>query len=168
MKSKLLPILLIVLIVLNGVLIFMLLKKPHEKGSQNRNQRNFLTEQLQFSVVQKEQFNTLEKPHKENVKAFDAEIRRNKDFLFRSFSKKNFKSDSITKILGTISGNKEAEVFHFFQKVRNLCNEEQLKSFDDIIMKALHNGNRRPPMDERTHSPMKRNHPPRDERRPPR
>ena len=64
----------------------MLLKKPHEKGSQNRNQRNFLTEQLQFSVVQKEQFNTPEQPHKENMNAFDAQIKRNKNFLFRSFS----------------------------------------------------------------------------------
>lgn len=162
MKSKLLPILLIVLIVLNGVLIFMLLKKPHEKGSQNRNQRNFLTEQLQFSVVQKEQFNTLEQPHKENMNAFDAQIKRNKNFLFRSFSEKNFNSDSITSTIGRIVAKKESEVFHFFQKVRNLCNEEQLKSFDDIIMKALHNGKRRPPMDERTQSPMKRNHPPRD------
>ncbi|CAI8323198.1 MAG: Uncharacterised protein [Polaribacter sp. SA4-10] len=162
MKSKLLPILLIVLIVLNGVLIFMLFKKPHEKGSQNRNQRNFLTEQLQFSVVQKEQFNTLEQPHKENMNAFDAQIKRNKNFLFRSFSEKNFNSDSITSTIGRIVAKKESEVFHFFQKVRNLCNEEQLKSFDDIIMKALHNGKRRPPMDERTQSPMKRNHPPRD------
>lgn len=162
MKSKLLPILLIVFIVLNGVLIFMLLKKPHEKGSQNRNQRNFLTEQLQFSVVQKEQFNTLEQPHKENMNAFDAQIKRNKNFLFRSFSEKNFNSDSITSTIGRIVAKKESEVFHFFQKVRNLCNEEQLKSFDDIIMKALHNGKRRPPMDERTQSPMKRNHPPRD------
>jgi hypothetical protein len=168
MKSKLLPLFLIVLIVLNGVLIFMLLKKPHEKEPQNRNRRSFLTEQLHFSVVQKEQFNALEQPHKENMNAFDAQIKRNKNFLFRSFLEKNFNSDSITTTIGRIVAKKEVEVFHFFQKVRNLCNEEQLKSFDDIIMKALHNGKRRPPMDERTHPPMKRNHPARDGGRPPR
>jgi hypothetical protein len=168
MKSKLLPIFLIILIVLNGVLIFILLKKPHEKGPQNKSQRNFLTEQLQFSTIQKEQFKDIEQPHKEHMTAFDAETRRNKDFLFCSFSKKNFKSDSITKILGTISGNKEAEVFHFFQKVRNICNDEQLKTFDDIILRALHNGKRKPPMDGRIPPPMKRKHPPRDGRMPPR
>ncbi|MDA9339435.1 hypothetical protein N9Q68_00530 [Polaribacter sp.] len=168
MKTKLLPIFLIILIVLNGVLIFMLLKKPHEKGPQNRSQRNFLTEQLQFSTIQKEQFKDIEQPHKEHMTAFDVQIKRNKGFLFRSFSEKNFNSDSITTAIGMIAAKKEAEVFHFFQKVRNICNEEQLKSFDEIIMSALHKGKRRLPRKERMQSAMDGKHPPRDGRRPPR
>tara|TARA_B110000091_G_scaffold214451_1_gene268005 strand:+ start:4156 stop:4662 length:507 start_codon:yes stop_codon:yes gene_type:complete len=168
MKSKLLPIPLILLIFLNGVLIFMLLKRPHEKESQNRNQRNFLTAQLQFSIAQKEQFSALEQPHKEYMTVFDTQIKKSKDFLFRSISEKNFNSDSITTSIGMIVAKKETEVFHFFQKVRNICNEEQLKSFDEIIMNALHNGKRRPPHESGMQRPMNRNHPPREGRRPPR
>ena len=149
MKSKLLPISLVVLIVLNGVLIFMLLKKPHEKEPHKRSQRNFLTEQLQFSIAQKEQFRDIESPHRDYMQALDAKMKNNKELLFRSFSKMNFSPDSVTTIIGNIAAKKEAEVFHFFQKVRNLCNENQLNAFDDIIMKALRNGRRRFPQEGR-------------------
>lgn len=157
-----------VLIVLNGVLIFMLLKKPHEKRPQKNSQRNFLTEQLQFSEVQKEQFSILEQMHSTEMNAFDDQIMKNKNILFRRISEKNFKSDSISTTIGIITAKKEAEVFRFFQKVRNICNEAQLKSFDKIIMTALHTGRRSPPNEGGMRRPIHRNHPPRDGRRPPR
>ena len=57
----------------------MLLKKPHEKRSQENIQRNFLTEQLQFSEVQKEQFSILEQMHSTEMNAFDDQIMKNKN-----------------------------------------------------------------------------------------
>ena len=117
MKSKLLPILLIFLVVLNGVLIFMLINKPHEKQRQ-RPERNFLTEQLQFSDVQKEQFRELDEVHRDIMKAMDKNIKEQKDILFSSFYKDNFNSDSLTNKIGFLEGTKEAELFLFFKKVR--------------------------------------------------
>ena len=55
MKSKLLPLLLVVLIALNGVLIFMLIKKPHQ-NKKVRTEKNFLLQQLQFSESQESKF----------------------------------------------------------------------------------------------------------------
>lgn len=168
MKTKLLPILLTLLVVLNGVLIFMLIKKPHENRLGKRAQRNFLTEQLQFSESQKEQFRDLDLPHRDKMKEFDTKIREHKDFLFSSFSKENFSPDSIVSIIGDFEVKKEIEVFNFFKKVRNICKENQLNSFDEIIKQALNGKNRKPPVDGRMRPPMDGGHPPRDGRRPPR
>ena len=161
MKSKLLPILLFLLMLLNGVLIFMLINKPHEKRK-DRPERNFLTEQLQFSDTQKEQFVELDKLHRVNMMGIDKAIKEQKDVLFNSFSKENFNLDSLTNKIGFLEGKKEAEVFSFFHKVRTLCNLNQAKKFDKIIKKALKGGERRPPREGRMPpAEGERNHPPR-------
>ena len=85
MKSKLSPVLLVLLVVLNGVLIFMLINKPHE-NRRPKEERNFLIEQLQFTDVQKDRFINLDDTHRENMRSFEDEIRKNKDVLFNSFS----------------------------------------------------------------------------------
>ena len=161
MKSKLLPILLFSLLIMNGVLIFMLIKKPHEKPFNS--ERNFLTEQLQFTDVQKKQFRELDKTHRSLMMSFDAEIIDYKDVLFNSFSKENFNSDAIANQIGILEAKKEVEVFHFFSKVRKICTKTQVVHFDKIIKKALKKGDQKPPPRNG------REHPPREEgHRPPR
>lgn len=154
MKSKLLPALLILLFLLNGVLIFMLVKKPHE-NQRNHQKRNFLTEQLGFSETQKDKFRELDKIHWVYIEGLDKEIRENKDVLFNSFSKENFNLDSLTSSIGLLEAKKESEVFNFFNKVRNLCTLEQTNKFDEIIKEALKGGDKRPPRDRK--SPPNRN-----------
>ncbi|SDR80747.1 hypothetical protein SAMN05216503_0991 [Polaribacter sp. KT25b] len=140
MKTKLLPILLILLIVLNGVLIFMLINKPHQNlGAQQ--ERNFLIEELQFSDNQKDQFINLDNAHKENMMSFENEIRRNKDILFNSFSNETINFDSLSTVIGSIQAKKEIEVFRFFKSVRKICNKEQQEKFDKIINKAIRGSN---------------------------
>jgi hypothetical protein len=157
MNSKLRPILLIVLILLNGVLIFMLVKKPHE-NRQHQKERSFLTEQLNFSEAQKIQFIDLDIPHRNFMMKLDKEIAISKEVLFNSFSNENFNSDEIVRRIGDLEAKKEAEVFRFFSKVRVLCTENQAQSFDKIIKKALKGGKRKPPRGRGE------NHPPKEER----
>lgn len=152
MKSKLLPILLILLVLLNGFLIFMLIGKPHENRP-NQPQRNFLTEQLNFSETQKEEFNTFDETHRELMMSLDKEIRENKDVLFNSFSNKKMNIDSLTIKTGLLEGEKDAELFRFFSKVRNICTEEQTVEFDKIINNALKGGKGKPPRGERRMPP---------------
>ncbi|MCI2227829.1 hypothetical protein MC378_01535 [Polaribacter sp. MSW13] len=147
MKSKLLPILLVLLIFLNAVLIFMLLTKPHEKP-QHRQEGNFLIERLQFNDDQKEQFRELDKTHREFMMNFENQIRKNKDVLFNSFSKENFNSDSIISTISVLQAKKDTELYRFFSKVRKICTKKQVKVFDDIINEAL-KGSERPPVNER-------------------
>ena len=146
MKSKILPILLFLLIVLNGVLIFMLVNKPHER-LENRSGGNFLTSQLEFTESQKKDFYSLDKKHKNVMMKIDDEVRRNKDVLFNSFSNNDIKLDSIASEIGLLEGKKEIEVFTFFNKVRKMCTDEQIIKFDNIIKQALHGVDNRPPIE---------------------
>ncbi|WP_299061402.1 hypothetical protein [uncultured Polaribacter sp.] len=161
MKTKLLPILLGLLLIMNGVLIYLLIKKPHENRRPNPN-RSFLTEQLQFSDNQKEQFRSLDKIHRIFMQEIDKEIRQEKEVLFSSYSDKNINPENnITKI-GTLEAKKEAEIHRFFSAVRKLCKENQVDMFDEIIKQALKGGERRQPNDRRMPPPRDRKvHPPR-------
>ena len=144
MKSKLSPVLLVLLVVLNGVLIFMLINKPHE-NRRPKEERNFLIEQLQFTDVQKDRFINLDDTHRENMRSFEDEIRKNKDVLFNSFSDETINIDSLSSVIGTLQGKKEMEVFGFFKSVRKVCTRKQQEKFDKIIKKALKGGNQGPP-----------------------
>jgi hypothetical protein len=143
MKSKLLPIILFLLILLNGALIFMLVKKPHE-NRQPRPERNFLTEQLNFSDAQTAQFTELNKKHISLMMEINSEVMEQKDVLFNSFQEESFNIDSLTTKIGLLQGKKNLEVYLFFKKVRTLCTLEQSEKFDKIIKKALRGGQGEP------------------------
>lgn len=143
MKTKLLPILLGVLLVMNGILIFLLIKKPHENRRPNPN-RSFLTEQLQFTKNQKEEFRELDKTHRGFMQEIDREIRQEKDELFSSYSDGNISPEKKINAIGTLEAKKEAEIHRFFSAVRELCKENQVDKFDNIIKQALKGGGRKP------------------------
>jgi archaellum biogenesis ATPase FlaH len=144
MKSKLLPVLLILLVVLNGVLIFMLIHKPHQ-NKRPKEERNFLIEQLQFTNTQKDRFITIDDAHRDHMMSFEHQIRKNKDVLFNSFSDKTINIDSLSAIIGALQGKKEMEVFGFFKAVRKICTSKQQEKFDKIIKKAIRGGRKGPP-----------------------
>ena len=143
MKSKLLPIIIFLLILLNGVLIFMLVKKPQNRFNQN-SKRNFLTQELEFSEDQTMQFNEFERVHRDVMTEIDVQVRAQKDILFNSFQKEAVNLDSLITKIGLLQGKKDLEVFIFFKKIRKLCTLEQSKNFDKIIKKALRGEERRP------------------------
>jgi hypothetical protein len=151
MKSKLLPVLLVILILLNGVLIFMLIKKPHE-NRRHPQERNFLIKELQFTDYQKDKFLSFDTVHRGNMMHFDQQLRKHKDVLFNSFSDSTLNIDSLSILIGTLEGEKEAEVFRFFKSVRKTCNKEQKEKFDKIIRKALKGGKKGPPGGGENHS----------------
>lgn len=143
MKSKLLLVLLILLVVLNGVLIFMLIHKPHQ-NKRPKEEGNFLIEQLQFTDTQKDRFIILDHVHRDHMMSFDHQIRKNKDVLFNSFADKTINIDSLSRVIGILQGKKEMEVFDFFKAVRKICNSKQQEKFDKIIKKAIRAGRKGP------------------------
>ncbi|MFY9243290.1 MAG: hypothetical protein WAO74_09705 [Polaribacter sp.] len=159
MKSKLLPSLLIILIVLNGFLIFLLVKKPYQNTGRP-SQRDFLIEQLQFTQDQKEKFEKLDEIHRETMTDLDEKIRKQKDVLFNSFSNETINTDSLITIQGNLQVKKEKEVFRFFKSARKICAPNQLEKFDEIIDKALKGGERRPPRNDERRPPREGGMPP--------
>lgn len=162
MKTKLLPIILFLLILLNGFLIFMLINKPHEK-SVGPPEKSFLAEKLQFSEKQTDKFLEFDRIHRDNMMEIQHNIKEQKDVLFNFFKKEEFNLDSLTHNIGMLEAKKETEIFTFFNKVRSLCTKEQTIKFDKIIKSALKGGERgnRPPRGG------DRNRPPGDEEMPP-
>lgn len=159
MKAKLLPVLVIILILLNGVLIFMLIKKPYQNRDKNK-ERNFLIEELQFTQNQKNKFISLDDIHRASMMNFNEELRNQKDVLFNSFSNDAVNIDSIAQIIGKLSGQNDAAVFRFFKSVRKICTNEQKEKFDKIIKRAIHGGQEGP-------QDMNGNPPPREGGMPP-
>lgn len=139
MKSKLLPIILFLLILLNGVLIFMLVKNPQNRFNQ-KSKSNFLTQELEFSEDQTIQFNEFERAHRDVMLEIEEQVREQKDVLFNSFQIDDINLDSLTTEIGILQGKKDLEVYVFFKKVRTLCTLEQSEKFDKIIKKALRGG----------------------------
>jgi periplasmic protein CpxP/Spy len=160
MKSKLLPVILLVLVLLNGVLIFMLITKPHQNKKKGP-ERNFLSEQLQFSKKQQEKFKMLDDIHKERVMDIERNIRKHKDILFDFIGNETINIDSLVHITGKLEAKKDLEIFTFFNSVKEICTKEQQEKFKEIIKNAITGGKHGPPpgIDE--------NRPPRDHNRPP-
>lgn len=152
MKSKLLPVLLVILMLLNGVLIFMLIKKPHE-NKRHPQERNFLIRELQFTNNQKDKFLSFDILHRENMMRFDQQLRRQKDVMFNSFSKSLTNIDSLGLLIGELTRKKEVEVFRFFKSVRKICTKDQQAKFNKIISKALKGGKKGPPKGRRIPPP---------------
>lgn len=159
MKSKFLPVLLVILILLNGALVFILIKKPHQKKV-NHPERNFLTEQLKFSENQKEKFIMLDELHKQNMESLSYQLKKQKDILFNSFGKDQIDIDSLVNITGGIESQKDLEVFSFFKSVREICTTEQQQKFDVIINKAIKGGQQGPPRNGKNHPPREGGMPP--------
>tara|TARA_B110000091_G_scaffold4804_1_gene4737 strand:+ start:1347 stop:1811 length:465 start_codon:yes stop_codon:yes gene_type:complete len=152
MKSKLLPVLLVILILLNGVLIFMLIKKPHE-NKRHQQEKNFLIEELQFTDIQKDKFLSFDTVHRENMMRLEQQIRKQKDVLFNSFSDGVVNIDSLGALIGELEGKKDIEIFSFFKSVRKICRKDQQEKFDKIISKALKGGKKGPPRGRRMPPP---------------
>ena len=152
MKSKLLPVLLVILILLNGVLIFMLIKKPHE-NKRHQQEKNFLIEELQFTDIQKDKFLSFDTVHRENMMRLEQQIRKQKDVLFNSFSDGVVNIDSLGALIGKLEAKKDIEIFSFFKSVRKICKKNQQEKFDKIISKALKGGKKGPPRGRRMPPP---------------
>ena len=129
---------------LNGVLIFMLIKKPHEYKGQPH-EKNFLIKELQFTDNQKDKFLSFDAVHSENMRRLNQQIRKKKDVLFNSFSDGAVNIDSIGLHIGELVAKKDIEVFRFFKSVRKICSKDQQEKFDKIINKALKLGKKGPP-----------------------
>ncbi|MDT7833159.1 hypothetical protein RQM59_12250 [Flavobacteriaceae bacterium S356] len=145
MRKKILYIFFIVLLLINGVLLYMLIQKPQKKGN---SKDHFLTQKLEFNEDQEVRFRFLDNEHRKQMRHIDAQMRAAKEELFNSFSDTAFSPVIITERIGSLETKKEQELYAFFKQVRQLCNDDQAKKFDLIIKEALH---KRGPKGKRDH-----------------
>jgi Spy/CpxP family protein refolding chaperone len=154
MKTKFLPLILVLLVSLNAILIFILLKKPNQNQFKPKG-KDFLVTQLNFTEKQKEAFFVLDENHRKKMTSVDREVRITKDNLFKSLKDNTINEEIILENLGRSVSKREKEILTFFKSVRKLCTSEQAEKFDEIIEKALKNGPHRPPHEMRPPPPRR-------------
>jgi Spy/CpxP family protein refolding chaperone len=139
------------MLIINGVLLFMIIDKKINKGPSKG--QTFLTEQLSFSEVQKDQFFELDKVHRQKMRAMDVELNNLRELLFNSFDEQNISVETLTMKMGEIETEKNRELFSFFSEVRKLCTEDQKEKFDQIIQEVLKKRSPKPPRGNRRKPP---------------
>ena len=136
MRKKILYAFLIVLLLINVVLLYLIIDKRMNKEPSKG--QTFLTAHLNFSERQKEEFLKLDEVHRRKMMRLDDELKSVREVLLQSFDKEEVYTDMFIERMGEIEVEKLNELLDFFKEVRKLCNEDQVKKFDEIIQEVLH------------------------------
>ena len=162
-KPKLLTGIIIALLVLNfGILAFMWfhisrlhrslihenhdMPPPHEQmerfhsGPPAGDVKGFLINELKLNPKQQEEIEKLRVEHFNSVKQIKDDMRKNKDELYRLYSNSQMDTNRINQLAENISNEQkqiELNTFYHFRKVRDLCDDNQKKKFDEIIGEVL-------------------------------
>jgi periplasmic protein CpxP/Spy len=135
-KKNLLLWAVILLIIANVVMLaafFMtrMHKAPHAEGA---SPAMFIEKELGFDTAQKERFKELHKQHHQETEDIRRKINEEEDSLFALIQSP---SDSTKElIIRELASNKsqiDRLTFEHFRKLREMCNPEQQKKFDNII-----------------------------------
>ncbi|MEM9076985.1 MAG: hypothetical protein AAGC43_08095 [Bacteroidota bacterium] len=128
------------LMVMNGVLLFLVVKKPNQRHGPPR---EFISNQLDFNEVQTERFMELDREHHRKMRGFDNELRDRKEVLFSHLGDTDFSDkelDSLTKRISELSKAREMEVFRYFRQIEEICDTKQKQKLQRIVSGALRPG----------------------------
>ncbi len=139
-KSVLLIVLLFFLMVMNGVLLYLIVQKPDRK---QRPPIEFIAEQLEFNSEQREIFSGFLEEHRHKMRRMDGELRNLKQQLFSGLGEEDQTKrtlDSIADRISRLSKARELEVYDHFNRIHEICNEEQKQKLKKIVSGALRHG----------------------------
>jgi len=139
-KNLLLLILMIFLMIMNGVLLYLVVKQPNQKAVPKR---TFIADKLNFTAEQRTSFWELEEVHHKNMQRIDGETKRLKEKLFSTISNSNQSSstiDSLAKQIGTLSADRELEIYRHFSEISEMCTIQQKEQLRELVRGALRPG----------------------------
>ena len=149
-KNKLLYTLIVILVVLNlGTLSFMWYMKLNPPRPETMQApppisgADFLNEELKFSKEQNEKIEKLREEHFQTVRKIKDEGRGLRDLFFSNLSKPDIDSAKVYEIANAIAmSEKQVELatFYHMRKIREVCDTNQKKKFDEIIQDVLRMG----------------------------
>jgi len=145
-KTKILVTAVIFLLLTNiAMLVFFLCckgpgRKDNHKEGREAMMRTFLQKDIGFTAQQMQQYDTLAKNHKENMKSSMDAVRNNREEDLKEISSNGF-NDSVISLAATRSSARQKEMlekmFLYFKDIRNLCSPEQQPKFDSLFYKVL-------------------------------
>lgn len=140
-KNKLLTGLVILLLFANTItILFFWLGRSKKDSPSFKQPSEFLIKKLALSDEQQDQYMKLVTDHRKKTRLIRDQIMLSKDALFEQLS-----ADSISDSLQQSTANSLAKLnvqldlltFEHFKKVREMCNPEQQKKFDNVIKDVL-------------------------------
>jgi Spy/CpxP family protein refolding chaperone len=140
-QNKLLVLLVAILLVANlGLMLyFFAFKHPHEP-ERSRPISDYMQKELGLNDEQAEKFKQLRDEHRAAVKPVIDEMKRLKDSLYNLLQDPDT-NDSSARMIAAQIGDKQEEweilIFHHFEKVRAICDSNQLPKLDTLVHRMI-------------------------------
>lgn len=157
-KNKFMTWAVVLLTVLNTVLIVLLWTSRNEppngrEGPPTRERADlneFIIKELSLDGNQQKQFEELRKQHRQQADKLQQEMKPLRDSLFNySANPDAGRVNALTQGIGSRQAQLELITHNHFKSLRDICNEEQKKKFDEIINDVLKIMARREPPPKR-------------------
>lgn len=136
-KVLFLTICIVVLFLLNaGMLVYLFRLRTYQHELRGQNASLFIIDRLHLDVNQQKEFATLRQQHQAITRRAHEEDRQLHDEYFtllKTAHPDKAKADSIASLIATQRTVIEKATFDHFEKLRNLCNDEQKVLFDNTI-----------------------------------
>ena len=141
-KTNFLYFIIIVLLLLNTATLAVMFMHGHPRGEEGpREVSRWLTEQLKLNREQQKKYEVLLNEHREKMEPVQKQDRYFHDRYFALLQGNNFDSTSVAALADSMSVSRkqiEQLTFYDFKKIRSICNAEQQKKFDEIILEVFH------------------------------
>jgi|SRR5437868_10179103 len=143
-KTKLLVTAVIFLLLTNiGMLIFFLCCKGPGKremrGGREAQMRGFLQKDIGFSDKQLQQYDSLNKNFRENIKRSFTEIAKNSEKEMKLLGQNGFSDSAIAIAVDNASSTQKQmmeNMFKHYKEIRQLCTNDQQPKFDSLFYKV--------------------------------
>lgn len=139
MNKKILPVVVLLLVLVNAVLLFLLVKPKDEKSKgPQMGPGNRIAAALDFSEDQMTALEPFSERHHQRMRRIDRELNDTRQLFFRELNAETKRAaDSLLQQIGELNKDREAEVFHFMQQVQSLCDEKQQAQMNRMMERAL-------------------------------
>lgn len=133
-RVTILTILVLLLIAVNGVTLFFLLRKKDNRGG--RPSPALFFKKLNLDPQQEQQFETLRKNHfqiRDSLRNEEQRLRKSMTDMITSGTKNSARIDSITGSIAVIRKQFELNFYNHFQQLHSLLRPDQQQKFGEVV-----------------------------------
>ncbi|WP_339756299.1 hypothetical protein [Algoriphagus aquimarinus] len=129
---------LIVMILINGVLIFMMLRGPKMPPPRQNGLMEVISKKLDLDSNQKAEYFELAKDHSRSVADVEAKQKRLMKNYFEFLDKADATGQAeILEQIEELEGEKISVTYQHFEDLKSICSKDQLAHFEEIIEDVL-------------------------------
>jgi Spy/CpxP family protein refolding chaperone len=126
----------ILLIILNSITIFLLLKKEKRGRFPHRPDPAFMTRKLGFDEAQQQRFETMRQQHferRDQLRNEDIRLHKEMGNMIKQGIADSTKIDSVLSLIAGNRKNFERNFYYHFLEIHSMLKPEQQQSFNDLL-----------------------------------